>query len=297
MSEDHTAPMPGEAPEVAVTDVAGPAAPQSRRRGALIATCIAAVAVCALGVAVFLVGRGDDGSGAEVRGFSLPAAAEASRAATSVAYEMDVWSDDLAAVHVVGRIDAAADLASMTVDMPGIGTVEMILDARPTIVYLSASSLGPTLDAPTPWISVDISVAPGMAEAFAGGLVNPLEKAMVLLEPSNEVVDLGQEDFRGEQVRHYQVTSSLSAALRFNPALQSELDRLGGELPEQVVYHVYVTRDSQVRRLSYEVSTSAGTTSADMVYTAMNAADPIVVPAADEVTDMTDVFASVTSDD
>ena len=132
---------------------------------------------------------------------------------------------------------------------------------------------------------------PGLAESLGQSTTNPLDASKVLLDPNNQVEDLGLEDFRGEQVRHYRVAVSTQAALDANPSMRDQMDATGAELPDTVEYDVFVNEASQLRRMYFELDMLGQTVSVEMVFTALDTIDPIVIPSADQVTDVTEMLA------
>ena len=82
----------------------------------------------------------------------------------------------------------------------------------------------------------------------------------------------------------------IDAALEANPDLADQFDEIGSELPEELVYDVYVTEDNMLRRLVMELPVSDMTMEMEMVMTEIETLDDVTIPPADEVTDMTDEF-------
>lgn len=130
-----------------------------------------------------------------------------------------------------------------------------------------------------------------MAEVFQqNSSNNPLDVAKVF-DKAESVDDLGVEDFRGQQVKHFHVTVVTADALAAYPALQRQIDQLGSDFPAEMSDEVYVSGDSQLRRVVYEMSVAGQTIGADMVLTAVGSIGPISIPSPDEVTDMSTLIS------
>ena len=286
-------PPPGAQSEIplAPTVDEAPAAPKKSRTGWLLGGALALVAVV---VGVVLVARGgDDSKGrASVQGFSLSAAAESAQSVDKVAYEMTMGMGVAGSIDVNGRIDVGAQLMGMSMEMPGVGSVDVVFDSANTTMYMRSDLMTSGLGVTTEWIKVDASAAPGLEASLGQGMTNPLDASRVLLDPANQVEDLGLEEFRGEQVRHYRVSVPLQAALDANPSMKDQIDAAGADLPDTIDYDVFVNEASQLRRMYFEMDVMAQTTSVEMVFTALDSIEPIVVPADDQVTDVTEMFAT-----
>ncbi|MCB0981565.1 MAG: hypothetical protein H6513_00510 [Acidimicrobiaceae bacterium] len=285
-------PPPGEPAEVPLAptvEVEG-TPPKKSRTGWVLGGLLALAAVV-VGV-VLVASGGDDSKGqASVQGFSLTAAAESAQAADKVAYEMSMDVGTMASINVDGRMDVGSGLMAMGMDMPGIGSVDVILDAPGQTMYMHSDAMASGLGVDTEWVKVDVTAAPGLAESLGQSTTNPLDASKVLLDPNNQVEDLGLEDFRGEQVRHYRVAVSTQAALDANPSMRDQMDATGAELPDTVEYDVFVNEASQLRRMYFELDMLGQTVSVEMVFTALDTIDPIVIPSADQVTDVTEMLA------
>lgn len=275
--------VPGAGAGDLVVDVVPQAAPQRRSKW-LIGGAVAAVA--AVGVGVFALVGGSDKAHA---GYSLTAASASAETAQNVAYELTMSIGDSGAVTATGRFDIEHQLVAMDMSMPQAGDkpISFVVDLGKTTMYMDASAFGDAGTMLTKWVSVDFGKVPAMKEMLgqASSTNNPLDVAKVFAN-AKSVEDLGTEDFRGEQVKHYKVTVVTADALAAYPALKEQVDKLGKDFPAEMVYDVYVTADSQLRRIVYEIEASGKTTKADVVYTAIGTVEPIVIPSTDEVTDI-----------
>jgi len=270
------------APQVTVLDVVPPT--KRSKKGWLVGG-LALVAVVA-GLVAFGLSRG----GSERESYSFAAAVDGSQTATKFAYEinMDVSFMDIA---ITGQMDLDAQLMSMEMETPlADAPMAFIIDGKAQLMYLDAEALGGGGFAPTRWISVDLSQVPDAQDMFTGGgTSDPVSMAKTLVGAEN-VEEIGMEEFRGEQLKHYRVTMPIDAALEANPDLADQFDEIGSELPEELVYDVYVTEDNMLRRLVMELPVSDMTMEMEMVMTEIETLDDVTIPPADEVTDMTDEF-------
>lgn len=278
-----TSSMATSVPEVRIE----PEDPKRRRKGVLLGAGVGILAIVAVIVGVLLVGSGDD-----AEAYSLQAAATSAQAADTVAFTMHLEAAGMS-IDMDARVDAAAKMMAMSAEMPTIadGTFSMIMDLGAERLYMDASTMPGGEAAPTKWISFDMSQIPGLDQDF-GALTgtNPLDAA-VLFDGASNVKALGMEDLNGEQVKHYVVTVSLDELKKAQPGVFDQLGDDAAELPSTVDYDVWVSKDSQLRKLAFAMSVLGQSVSMEMLVTAVGDIEPIVVPADDEVTDMTDLMA------
>jgi hypothetical protein len=260
--------------------------PGRRKTGRWVAIAVIVLLVAAVGVVLATRGSED--------GYSLKAAAKVASAATNVAFE--TTTDGIAGTTTIkGRMDTAARLMTATAKFKQLGDqdVTYYFDLSKLVMYMDASAFGTGADAPpTKWVSLDLSAVPGLKQAFtsfAGG--NPLETARLFAD-ANEVKVIGVESVSGESLKHYAVTVLTADQKVKAPDLFKQLDAAGVTLPDQVVYDVWVSKSSQLRRVKYEMKIKDQLLSSDTTYTAIGATDPIVLPSADEVTDITKELAN-----
>lgn len=274
--------MPG------LIEVAPVAPPVKRKKWAVIAG-VAAVAVVGVGVAV-VAGGGSDKAEAK---YSLSAAAASAEAAQNVAYEMNIEAGATGAVSATGTLDVEHGVMAMNMSMAALGDtkIDVIFDITGKKMYMSSAAFaGQGLDVPTDWIGFDVSDLPGMDQVFEQNANNnPLDVAKVF-DQAKSTEDLGVEDFRGEQVKHYRVVVSTADALAASPSLQTQLDQLGTDFPDELTYDVYVSGESQLRRVMYEIPVAGQTVKADIIFTAVGTIDPIAVPADADVTDLSELM-------
>lgn len=247
-----------------------PTPPTPRRAGFLV---VAVLALLALGVGAFVAldnAGGDDVALPTIDAYSLAAAAEATLAARTVEFDLTVDAVGLGAVTVSGAVDNEAGLMSVSSDLSGLlpiddalpmdgGSVELLFDSETATMYIGASGFGELFGADTPWISADLGVLAEQAgvsldELRAETFVDPTETARLLLD-ADDVTEIGTETIDGVETRHYQVTVDLAGALAAIPT--DELPDLGEipevDVPDSVVYDVWVTADNELRRASFEL--------------------------------------------
>ena len=274
-----------------------------RRRPFALAAAV--VAVMALGVAAFVAlagGRSGDGSDV-AEPYSLIAAAEQTISARTVEFDLTVSASDLAEVAVSGAVDNETQVVSVTTDlssllalgdMPlplGDGEMTVLLDGANGVVYLDAGALGGFLSAGAAWVSIDLGVLAeqsgqaidDLQEEFA---LDPTDIARSLLDTEN-ATEVGTETIDGVDVMHYEVTVDVAAALAAVP--QAELDPALDdiELPDSVVYDVWVTADNQLRRVAFDTEIVGQTIAMQLDMTTSNDALGVELPADSDVFDLT----------
>ena len=274
--------------------------PTPRRAGLLV---VAVIALLALGVGAFVAidsSGGDDLALPTVDAYSLTAAAEAAIAARTVEFDLTVEATDLGAVTVSGAVDNEAGLMTVSSDLSGLlgigetiplgeGSAELLLDSESATMYIGASGFGELLGTETPWISVDLGVLAEqtgvtLEELQAETFLDPTEPAQLLLD-ADDVTEVGMEAIDGVETKHFQVTVDLGAALAAVPSqLGEEVPDV--ELPETVVYDVWVTADNELRRAAFEADVVGQSVSMVLDMTTTDEALDIVIP-----TDAFDVTA------
>jgi hypothetical protein len=252
-------------PETELVPTAAPS-PRGRRTFALVA---AAGAVMALGLAAVVAfaagGSGDGGDVAEP--YSLIAAAENTIAARTVEFDLTVAASELAEITVSGAVDNESQLVSVTTDLSSLlalgdmpipfggGDVTVLVDGSTGVIYLDASALGGFLPDSAGWVSIDLGT---LAEQSGQALddlqdefaLDPGDIARSLLDTEG-ATEVGVDTIDGVEVRHYEVSVDVAAALAAVP--QAEIDSGIGdiELPDTITYDVWVTADNQLRRVSF----------------------------------------------
>ena len=118
---------------------------------------------------------------------------------------------------------------------------------------------------------------------------NPLD-AGALFENAKSVTEIGFDEVDGVKVKHFQVAVDTVAAMKVSPQLQQQVDQLGGDIPEELTYEVYVDEQNQIRRTTIDIVLANQTTSVDVVIKPQT--EPIVIETPDpaDVTDFADLM-------
>ena len=290
------------ASETELVPAAAPASGSPRRPIALIA---AVVAVLALGIGAFIAlgasGSGDDADLAEP--YSLIAAAERTVAARTVEFDLTLSASDLAEITVSGAVDNESQLISVTSDLSSLlalgdmpipfggGEMTVLVDGSTGIIYLDASVLGGFLTDGAGWVSIDLGTlaeqgGETLDELQSEFAIDPTDIARSLLDTEN-ATEVGIDTIDGVEVKHYEVSVDIAAALAAVP--QTELDPAIGdiELPDTVTYDVWVTADNELRRVSFGTEIVGQTIGMQLDMTTSDDPLGIEVPAADDVFDLT----------
>jgi hypothetical protein len=270
-----------------------PATP--RRAGFLV---VAVLALLALGVGAFVAldnAGGDDVALPTVDAYSLAAAAEATLAARTVEFDLTIDASGLGAVTVSGAVDNEAGLMTVSTDLSGLlpiddalpmdgGSVELLFDSDTATMYIGASGLAELFGAGTPWISADLGVLAEQAgvsldELRAETFIDPTETARLLLD-ADDVTEIGTETIDGVETKHYQVTVDVAGALAAIPT--DELPDLAElpefDVPDALVYDVWVTADNQLRRASFDLDVAGQSVSTVLDMTTTDQALDLAVP-------------------
>jgi hypothetical protein len=288
-------------PETEPVPAAAPS-PRGRRGFALVA---AAGAVMALGLAALIAFAGSgSGDGADVaEPYSLIAAAENTITARTVEFDLTVSASDLADITVSGAVDNESQLVSITTDLSSLlalgdtpipfggGDMTVLVDGSTGVIYLDASALGGFLPDSAGWVSIDLGT---LAEQSGQALddlqdefaLDPSDIARSLLD-TEDAVEVGVDTIDGVEVRHYQVSVDIAAALAAVP--QAELDPAIGdiELPDTITYDVWITADNQLRRVSFGTEIVGQTIGMQLDMTTSDEPLGIELPADGDVFDLT----------
>lgn len=279
--------------------------PPSGGRRRPLALAAAVVAVMALGVGAFVALTGTrSGDGSDVaQPYSLLAAAESALSARTVEFDLTVSASDLAEISVTGAVDNEAQIVSVSTDlssllalgdMPlplGDGEIAIVFDGESGVVYLDASVLGGFLSEGAAWVSIDLGV---LAEQSGQSLddlqgdvaFDPTEIARSLLDTQN-ATEVGVETIDGVETRRYEVTVDVATALASVP--QAEIDPSLGEfeLPDTVVYDVWVTADNQLRRVALDTDIAGQSIMMQLDMTTSDQPLGLELPDESEVVDLT----------
>lgn len=273
-------------------------APRKQRRPWALVAAVLVVLVAGVGALLALAGgsSGDsDGS------YALAAAAQEVADAGTAQFEMVVSVGSLDDVTMTGAIDNDAQLMTMSMDLGdavGVeGSMEMIIDVAGGVMYVSADGFGAPIPTEAEWFSMDLAT---VAEMSGGSLedlqdlaaVDPLASAELLLDEN--ATEIGTEEIDGESVMHYQVSIDLEETLAANPQAQQQLDDAGidGDLPETIVYDVWVTADDELRRIVFEVPVLGETLQYQLDLRSVGEPLDVEIPSGDNVFDLTDLFGA-----
>lgn len=222
--------------------------------------------------------------------YSLEAALASQQVGVSVEYETTLSMGFVGDIAMGGSFDAATNRMAMTLNMPSFGgpPMSMLLDLENGVAYvdtegLSADDLG--FEPPTRWVSMSTG---DLAKAGTMGATGSPTEMVDPLRNAENITDLGMDEYRGEEVRHYRVTISLEQLVEANPTLGTQLETLGGEL-DSVDYDVYVTKDNQLRAMSFTVDVMGQMIAMEFVITKYGDIEPIELPDPADVTDESDL--------
>ncbi len=272
-----------------------------RRRGWILAAAV--VAVLAIGIGALVVIASGGGDETDAAQYSLGAATEQAAQAHTVTFDMAMTAGGFGEMAMSGAIDNEAQLMTMSMDVGVVmgagadgGTMEMILDVAGGMMYMNADQFGELFSADAPWISMDLETMAAMSGQSLDDLrsqfaVDPTESVSVLDEAN--AVEVGMEDIDGESLMHYEVTVDLADALAANPQAQQqfdELEELDGELPESIVYDVWVTADNELRRMVFELPVMGDTMRMQLDMRASDEPLDVTIPSGDEVMDITEMM-------
>jgi hypothetical protein len=235
--------------------------------------------------------------------FSLAAAAEGTVSARTVEFDLAVTTGSYGSLSVSGAVDNETKVASITTNLANLvglgeespfgdaGDFEVLLDGNAGVVYLGAEALGGLLPSEAPWLSIDLTVlaenegAP-LEDLPSEWFVDPADSARLLLDADN-VVEIGPETIDGVDTVHYQVTVDVADALAASPQAGSALGDAMIDVPETVVYDVWVTADNQLRRAGFELAVADETVTVVLDMTTTD--EPLVaeLPSESDVFDIT----------
>jgi hypothetical protein len=273
----------------------------TRRPAVLIAGVIALVTL-AVG-ALVAIGDSAGMSLPAAAPFSLTAAAEGTISARTVEFDLAVTTGTYGSVSVSGAVDNETKVASISTnlaDLAGLGElsavgdagdIDVLLDGAAGVMYLDAGALGGLLPSETPWLSVDLTALAAhegmpLEDMQDEWFVDPTDSARLLLDADN-VVEIGPETIDGVDTVHSQVTVDVADALAASPQAGSALGDAMIDVPDTVVYDVWVTADNQLRRAGFELTVAGETVTVVLDMTTSD--EPLVaeLPSASDVFDIT----------
>ncbi len=250
----------------------------------------AVLAVVALGIGAFLLMRG----GGEKLKYSLKSAATAAAEQKATAFTLTMESMG-EKISMDAEVDNTSGIGHMTMQIGGMGDgeIEIIVDTPREVIYVSSAlfeSIG--LDVKTDWIKMDRKFLAdgGDSTMFDAATTDSSFGAAELLAAAKSVEDLGYEESNGEKLKHYKVTVDTATAMESTPQLKSQLGPTDGELPDEVVYDMYVTKDNQLRRIAIDLDVGTTVVKLDVVVRPLNGPLEIELPTDADVTDASELM-------
>ncbi len=213
-----------------------------------------------------------------------------------------------------GVIDFAAQRGSFTLTLPeaaaaGMGSNDLRFVYDGTMMYLRSAGALPGVE--TEWISLDFGalgeqVSGTDIEQFAQAGSNDPSNSLALLEgASDSVEEVGSEDVRGEETTHYRATVDLRKAAEQAGAVrdQRQFEAFLDQFPSETIpVEVWLDEEGRTRRMRIDqpipetpgmsVPPDAGVVMTMELYD-FGVDEPIEIPAADQVTDLTSQFSDM----
>lgn len=260
---------------------------------------VAALAVLAAGIGALVVLAGGDG--ADAAPYSVAAATAQAADASAVSFEITMSAPSIGELAVDGAVDYDAQLMTMSLALGGVfgadgEAFDMILDVAGGVMYMSTDQFGEALPIEASWVSMDLEALAAITGQSLDGLrdqfaVDPAASAELLV--GSEAVEIGLEEIDGEQVKHFQFSVDVASVLAANPQLQPQLDELaevGGELPDVVVYDVWVTEGNELRRMAFEMPVMGETLRTQIDLRSIGEPLDVTLPTGSDVVDVTELL-------
>ncbi|HSP28352.1 MAG TPA: hypothetical protein VLN74_07370, partial [Ilumatobacteraceae bacterium] len=99
--------------------------------------------------------------------------------------------------------------------------------------------------------------------------------------------EIGVETIDGAEVKHYEVTVDVAAALESVPQAGIDPALADIELPDTVVYDVFVTADNQLRRVAFDTEIAGQSIAMQLDMITSNDPLGVELPAESDVFDLT----------
>ncbi|MFM2079062.1 MAG: hypothetical protein RJA49_2952, partial [Actinomycetota bacterium] len=250
------------------------------------------VAVAALGAGAFFVFKGDSSNA-----FALDEAA-ANAAAAHGAKSHITTSAMGQKIEMDGEVNNDTGVVHLSMNLGGTvgvdASIEAIVDSKQAVMYVGSdflTQLGASVD--TKWVKMDKKALEGAGQDTSffdqidlGSTVNP----SAVFDKAKSVKDLGFDEVDGEKVKHYEVTVAAADIAKMDKMLQQQLDQIGGDLPDDIVYDMYVTEDNEIRRIAYELDLGVTKVKVDTVQHLLDVPPTIAMPDPKDVTDIADLI-------
>jgi hypothetical protein len=200
-------------------------------------------------------------------------------------------------MHGDGFVDPVKQQGHMTMDVPGAGTIEEVVDGL-TIYMKLPESMGAEVPDGKEWFRLDMGKAlkgSGIdMSAFMNGGADPAGQ-MQQLKAMGDISKVGTEDIDGVQTTHYKGEIDLHKVADVVPADQRdaarksaekliELTKGDGKIPTEI----WIGPDNRIRRFSEDVPSQAGVLHMTVDYTDFGATEAIDIPSKDDTYDITD---------
>jgi len=287
-SGDPATPAAEPAP---ITSVVIDTPPKKSRKGLVAA--VAVVVIAALGVGGFLLAKGGDDDS-----FSLEAAVvragEAAGAESRITIE--AMGQEVSITAEMGNTSKVMHMEMNLGDSPlGDLSLEAILDGPNETIYIGAEffaqMMPDAIDAE--WLKMDRAAMDAAGEDTSffdqiDGSAQLDQSAMV--KNAKSITDLGMEEFEGEQVKHYEVVLATADLAEIDGILQGQVESMDADLPDEIVYDMYVTKDNEVRRVTSAIDLGVTKVKVDMVQHLLDAEPVIEIPSGDAVIDIAELM-------
>lgn len=286
-------PPSGEAADAAtpITSVVIEEAPKKSRKGLVAAVAI--VVIAALGVGGFLLATGGDDDS-----FSLEAAVV--RAGEAAGTESKIITEAMGQeVSITAEMGNTSKVMHMEMNLGesplGDLSLEAILDGPNETIYIGAEFFTQMMpeEIDAEWLKMDRAAMDAAGEDTSffdqiDGSAQLDQSAMV--KNAKSITDLGMEEFEGEQVKHYEVVLSTADLAEVDGILQGQIESMEGDLPDEIVYDMYVTKDNEVRRVTSAIDFGITKVKVDMVQHLLDEEPVIEIPSGDDVIDIAELM-------
>lgn len=230
--------------------------------------------------------------GGTAEAYSLDALVHGAQTTSTLSYELDTSMPDGTTIFTEVTMDIDHGLASMTMDDHADHTSKLIFDLDRSRVYVDAESytaMGVDVG-DAEWIEFDLDEMLDMdASTFYGQIgENPLD-ATLLFDSAQHVEDLGFDQVRGEQVKHYEVTVDEDDVFDLDLETSGFVNDGTPDPEGVVVYDVFVNESNQMVRLDYDVKVMDQYMSIELTVTGINEVVNIDVPDRSDVIGFDDV--------
>jgi len=287
-SGDPATPAAEPAP---ITSVVIDTPPKKSRKGLVAA--VAVVVIAALGVGGFLLAKGGDDDS-----FSLEAAVvrAGEAAGTESRITTEAMGQEVSITAEMGNTSKVMHMEMNLGDSPlGDLSLEAILDGPNETIYIGAEffaqMMPDAIDAE--WLKMDRAAMDAAGEDTSffdqiDGSAQLDQSAMV--KNAKSITDLGMEEFEGEQVKHYEVVLATADLAEIDGILQGQVESMDADLPDEIVYDMYVTKDNEVRRVTSAIDLGVTKVKVDMVQHLLDAEPVIEIPSGDAVIDIAELM-------